>query len=410
MHREFFRVARAAIGSALLCTAAASPMIHASPVLAQDRPTAAPTREELQRLLRQRDDAIAGLVRRVEELERRLSGTPAKGAAPTAAPERPETAAEEAAPGETPPAAQPAPQQAQRPAGPGAVTVDQATAERALERSLVTTGVVLLPPGTVEISPNFSYTRTDTDSPALALQDGVPVAVANLRLRRNILDAGIDLRAGLPFDSQIELGLPSYTYVDQSTATLIGGGGQGRTSEHGSGVGDFTVGLAKTLLTEKAWGADLVGRVTWNTGTGEKNDDEVSIGNGFQSLSGQLTASKSLDPLVFVGSAFYERSFTEDHFRPGEQTGYSLSVFLAASPETSLRFGFSQAFVDEARSRGDDIKGSDFSSISFDLGASVIVGRRTLLDVSGSIGLNEDTPDYVIRVSLPIQFDLPFRF
>ena len=41
---------------------------------------------------------------------------------------------------------------------------------------------------------------------------------------------------------------------------------------------------------------------------------------------------------------------------------------------------------------------------------SVILNSRTLLDVGGSIGLNDEASDYVLRVSLPIRFDLPIPF
>jgi hypothetical protein len=33
-----------------------------------------------------------------------------------------------------------------------------------------------------------------------------------------------------------------------------------------------------------------------------------------------------------------------------------------------------------------------------------------LLDVDVGIGLTDDAPDYVISVSLPIQFNLPFMY
>ena len=41
------------------------------------------------------------------------------------------------------------------------------------------------------------------------------------------------------------------------------------------------------------------------------------------------------------------------------------------------------------------------------IGASSILGRGILLDVSGGIGLTSDAPDYFVQVALPIRFDLP---
>ena len=149
--------------------------------------------------------------------------------------------------------------------------------------------------------------------------------------------------------------------------------------------------------------------MTWNTGTGQTNDNGVTLDGGFDELSFQLTASKRQDPLVWVGNLFYQKAFESNHVEPGDQVGYSLSTFLAISPETSMRFGFSQNFVADSSVRGDRVKGSNFSSASFNLGVSVLLGARTLLDVSGSIGANDEAPDYGLRVSLPIQFDLPLH-
>jgi hypothetical protein len=94
----------------------------------------------------------------------------------------------------------------------------------------------------------------------------------------------------------------------------------------------------------------------------------------------------------------------------GDAVFYSLSTYLAVSPETSMRFGFSQTFNSEDSFNGDDIKGSDTTSVSFEAGVSVILNSRTLLDIGGSIGLNDDANDYALRVSLPIRFDLPIPF
>jgi hypothetical protein len=211
----------------------------------------------------------------------------------------------------------------------------------------------------------------------------------------------------LPFDAQLEFGLP-YNYVDQSTTTGSGEGSE--VNQHGHGLGDLSVGLAKTLLREGRWRPDVVGRLTWDTATGQSTDNGVALDGGVNELTADLTASTSIDPLVFAGGVFYTRAFESDNFRSGDEYGYSLTTFLAASPETSWRFGFSQSFEGEDEFGGEDIEGSDFSAVSLNLGVSVVLGARTLLDVSGSIGANGGAPNYVLRVALPIRFDLPVPF
>jgi hypothetical protein len=41
------------------------------------------------------------------------------------------------------------------------------------------------------------------------------------------------------------------------------------------------------------------------------------------------------------------------------------------------------------------------------IGASSILGRGILLDISSGIGLTSDAPDYFVQIALPIRFDLP---
>jgi hypothetical protein len=83
---------------------------------------------------------------------------------------------------------------------------------------------------------------------------------------------------------------------------------------------------------------------------------------------------------------------------------------LAASPETSLRFFLNQTFINEVERDGREIPGTDRAVGTFTFGVSSILTARVLFDITAGIGLTEDTADYFVNVSLPIRFDLPFRF
>src|SRR5919106_745247 len=146
----------------------------------------------------------------------------------------------------------------------------------------------------------------------------------------------------MPFDSQVEIGLP-YRYVDQSAVTKVGGLERQEIDGSGHGMGDISVGVAKTLLRENGgWWPDLVARLTWGTGTGESTDGDVLLGSGFNELRGSLDAVKRQDPLAFVGGVSYETTFEDDNVKPGDEFGFSIGTVLAPSPETSLRFGLGQ--------------------------------------------------------------------
>lgn len=365
------------------------------------------TREELQRALQQRDSLIAGLLRRVEELEHGRATGSAPGAPavepPAAQPPAPPgtTAAPTARP-ESPPPTETAQQGG--PAG-GQFEIDEEAADRALDFTLVQQGALLLPFGRAEFTPSFTYTRRAFDFPIFADVGGERF-VGEREIRSNDFDLFAGLLVGLPFDSQLDLGLP-YSIADQSTVDQVGGGGVGEASGTGHGLGDLSVGLAKTVLRQRGWWPDVVLRLAWNTGTGEREDNDVFLGGGFQRLTGSFSLAKRQDPLVFVGGAAYEAVFEDDDFDPGDSLSFSIGTFLAASPRTSLRLVLNQTFRDELEFDGQRIDGSDTIDSMLTIGASAVLGRDVLLDGAVGVGLTDDSPDYSVEVSLPIRFNLP---
>jgi hypothetical protein len=395
-------------------------------------PDAEPAQDAIQALrqaLEQRDAVIDDLLVRMEQLERKLAlssgdldtvvaggggAAGAVGGAPSAGPAAPPPAAAEAEPEPSASSGQQAPAASQNQGGnraneqaaPGEFDVSEEDIDRALERTLVQTGVLLLPFGQAEIEPYFNYTREENNVPVL-FADGGRIGTGNQEVRRNEFVTGQTLRVGLPFDSQVELDLP-YRYVDQSVVTPGGFGQREDENGTGSGFGDLRVGVAKTLLRENGgWWPDLVARVTWDTATGNTTDNDVVLGGGFNELRGSLTAVKRQDPLAFLGGVSYEKSFENDDVAPGDEIGFSLGTVLAASPSTSLRMALNQTFTSNTEVDGEEIDGSDDVIGTATLGASVVLGGGVLLDVAADIGLTDDAPDYAARASLPIRFNLP---
>ncbi len=363
-----------------------------------------PQSSEIERLraqIEQRDAVIDQLLKRVEALEQRV---PMVGAEEGAG--QSETAA--LTPSEPPPrsdhAEAPPPPP---PPGPGAFDVDPEAAERALERTLVETGALLLPAGQAEIAPRFTYRRDDGSTPVIVVRDGEPV-LGTFNRGRDTLEGRLDWRLGLPFESQLEFGLP-YRHVFETDAVRISLQPQDAVRRDGGGVGDMRLAFAKTLLREEGWRPDLVGRFAWHAPTAQRRSGGVALGGGFHGFEGELVAVKRLDPLVFVASGSATTFLRRDRIEPGNQYAFSLGAFLAASPEASIRMVIQQVYVDETRVAGQRLLGSDLLAASFTAGASVILGARTLIDVAGDIGITEDAPDYAVRLGLTHRFDMPWR-
>jgi uncharacterized coiled-coil protein SlyX len=354
----------------------------------------------LRQQLHSRDAVIRDLARRVEELEKKIGQAEAKPQAGASVdvtpPPRPRPEPRTATPAEAVPGSHP------EPSAPGQVTATQEEAERALERTLVATGVLLLPFGQTEIEPGFSYIRREDSRPTLATVGGNQV-LAQERVRRNEYRPSLELRFGLPLDAQLETEMP-FNIVEEQRSTNLGAAGRSATSGTGAGNGDFSVGLAKTVLREKKWRPDLVARFTWDTPTGQTQDNDVALGGGFSSIVGELVALKKQDPLAFFIDAAYRKTFEHKGIEPGDVVGFELGAFLATSPDTSLQLSLAQDFVNDTRRAGRVIKDSDQVLGVLNLGASSILGHNVLLDIVGGIGLTDEAPDYSLTVSLPIRF------
>jgi uncharacterized protein YdcH (DUF465 family) len=362
--------------------------------------------------LKKRDAVIAELLERVEKLEGRIKDTvvwvgPDQPAEPVLWDEVDELQSQLETLGEEPTAEETATER-RRPRGPGAVEVDELAAERALERTLTTQGALLLPKGAREITPFFSYARREAETPLLLAPvlnfDGVnAAALSKVRTKRDETSFGVRTLFGLPYESQLEVELP-FRVVRQQIVDSDAIFGQNASTDTGSSLGDIKLGLAKTLVREQGWRPDLIGRVTWDTDTGDRVDDDVVLGIGFHEFRGSLTALKRQDPLAFTGTISYTTALEKDDIKPGDSLGLTLGASLAASPSTSLSLALSQVFQDEIEVDGRKIDGSDENSSLLLFGASTVVGPRTLLSLSAGVGLTDAAPDYTVNLSLPMRF------
>jgi hypothetical protein len=387
------------------------------PMAARAR-TTKPTVEQLQKDIQQRDALIRNLLRRVEKLERQIGTGDSASARPVAAatrsaaksragappPSQTEVAAlepEEPGPASTRPAkAPPAPsaaasQQARaNPPAPGQFEVSEDDAERALERTLVATGNLLVPSGFAEVEPLFGYTRRET--PALVL----------FNLNRNEFNWALDMRLGLPWESQFEIAVP-YNLVQQQITDGFVSPAQQVSSRWGNSFGDLTVGLAKTLVHERGWVPDLLGRITYEIPTGPQNSNRVPLPSRRNNLAFSMTAAKRQDPLVFVATAGYTKAFQTAQLNPGDQINFQTGAFLGTSPETTLRGVLQENFIQDIKVRDVTLRGSDTVQSILTFGASSILGRDVLVDLQVGLGLTTAAPKYSVMLSSTYRFGVP---
>ena len=333
--------------------------------------------QELEHKLQLRDKAIIELLERVDALEQRVGV------------QRPERNTNESTDRDVT-----APIDRELTQAPGTVVVEEGDAERALERSLTLEGALLLSSGVLEIEPGFSYTRKEDTAPGFVTV-GAQVFASEIELNANIFTANLALRLGLPWESQLEIGLP-YRWSKVESVTNIDFVTTASTKQSNTELGDVNIGFAKTLLREGLWLPDLVGRFTWDADTGDVD--------GFHELRGSLTAIKRQDPVTFIGGMSYQHTFKRGLVKPGAVTSANFGSLIALSPETSMRFLFSGAYQNEAELSGSKIDGSDRTVATFVTGGSTLLAPGTLLNLSVGIGLTDDADDFSITLSLPIRF------
>ena len=184
----------------------------------------------------------------------------------------------------------------------------------------------------MDVEPSFGYTRRE--NPNLVLFTN----------RRNEYTGLLNVRIGLPWESQITVGA-SYLGVGAQTVNDFVAPTQQVSSRFGSSFGDLTIALSKTLLHQSGWLPDLIAGITYEAPTGPQVTNGVALsGSGQSRLGFALTALKRQDPLAFVASVGYNKAFVHDNLNPGDQLNFTGGVFLATSPETSLSAVLQQSF------------------------------------------------------------------
>src|SRR5262249_7442142 len=175
-----------------------------------------------------------------------------------------------------------------------APSADDAELERALERTLVREGALVLPPWRFQLTPQFSYGHWDK------IQDP---------FISNTYSGALSVAMGLPWQSQISVSVP-YVF-DQ--------GRDGNPSS--SGFADVGFLLSKELLLDNGPTPNLVGSVGWTSPTSRSSAvGPIPYVSGFQA---GFTASKRLDPLVVFlsGSYFSAAEVAGLEFNPANVVG-----------------------------------------------------------------------------------------
>jgi hypothetical protein len=349
---------------------------------------------------------VNSLSAQLQTVKQQLSAVQQQQAAQAAAATRPTPPAAAPAPAGTPAtpaqAAAPTPSNAGNPAA-----LEEDESVRALERTLVVQGNLLLPAGTFEFQPSFQYLYSNASTTIIASS----TTAATQSTRQDQAIGTLAFRAGLPWASQLDLSLP-YTYV-RSRASA----GSIQTTQSTGGLTDFQVGLSHQFLNDVGWQPGLIGTVAWKPPTSTPNIVNFLSGAdlrpfsrtvGFNEVSAGFNVVKRKDPVVFTASYSHVFAFSDtrngNRIDPGDSNNFSAGAVLAASPDISLLANISASYFDSIKVNGATSQGTDDVVATFNTGAAIVLTPRVLLQLTVGAGLTSSAPDFSVGVALPIRF------
>jgi hypothetical protein len=261
-------------------------------------------------------------------------------------------------------------------------------ATTAIEQALVSKGLVLLPSGTYQLTPGFTWVHSGSGD-----------------TRRESYRTGLTVDAGLPWGMAASVNVP-YVHRDYAWG-------------HNAGTGDVSLSLSKKLTQETQSMPSLILRMDYLHDNGKDAFDPVPVGAGFRSAYASLSAVKRADPLVIYGSLSYGHSWAKTttywdgaayqsgRITPGDSYGIGMGLSLAATPDISIDTGLSFDFKSKstiAPEGGAEYQSARTTAGYLNLATSFVLRKNLFLNLSAAAGVTDDAEDFIFTVSLPYRF------
>jgi len=289
-------------------------------------------------------------------------------------------------------------------------------------------GGVLLPKGTLMITPGFEYDRSNATN--VAIQGFSIIPALNIgdfnvsKVDQDTLIETVDARLGVTNRFEIEAKVPYVFSQQQTVGEPVGVPSASATTSNlsGSDLGDIEFAAHYQINKgENNW-PYFIGNLRYKTDTGtgpfqisvDKFGQETSLptGSGFNAIQPSFTAIYPLDPVVFYGNLGYTHNFERSFLNygtidPGDSINGSFGMSVSLNDSTSFSLGYSHNYVFATSQNGNIVPGSENLEVgSVDLGWSYIINDKVSLDVNASIGVTDDAPSDRVIVRVPIAFDV----
>lgn len=253
---------------------------------------------------------------------------------------------------------------------------------------------VLLRPGQVEVETAMNYQHAQSVS-----------SIFNARFRQ--FQIPLTARVGLFNRAEASVTIPgAYVRRDLGFADSV-------VSSDEAGVGDMTAGFNYELRRETAGGPDIIASVGVGMPTGSKPDEEgLSLGTAHWTAVAGVQFIKIADPVALFGGIRYEHQFPARYFlsdavqniEPARAAGYNFGFGFAVNEYISLSAQVVGSYQGDTRAGGERVFASSREPVSLRSALTFQYSRGTYIEPSVTMGLNEDTPDFALGVSLTRRF------
>jgi len=253
---------------------------------------------------------------------------------------------------------------------------------------------VLLSPGQFEVEAAFNYQHTQIVS-----------TILNAKFRQ--LQLPLAIRSGLFSRSEGFLTIPA-TYLRREF-----GFADTAISHKEVGFGDVAAGLNYELAQETATRPDIIVSIGSGATTGNKpNERGLSLGTGHWAATAGLQFIKTVDPVALFGGFNYTHQFAGRYFLgdavhnvdPGEIASYNFGFGFAVNQNVSLSAQVIASYQSDTKADGKKIFGSSREPASVRSALTYRYSRATYIEPSVTIGLDQDTPDFALGLSLTHRF------
>ena len=279
-----------------------------------------------------------------------------------------------------------------------------------IEESLINKGGLLLPKGTWQIEPSFSYAHVSANRVAFLGYTIIPVLVvgeiSSEEVKRDIFIQTLTTRYGLMDDVQLELRVP-YRYQRDRISV----GTTSESTRHMQGLGDIEAGIQYQFAHEEGAMPDLIAGFSVKSRTGkEPYGRDIGIGTGHWAAKTSLVAVKSSDPAIVYGGLGYTYNFKRDDIpdygtiKPGNSYDYRIGAAFALNYQFALSLQLEQIISEKMRMNQSSVPGSLTNVVNFKYGVTWAMSENFSCEITAANGLTEDAPNFSLEIRFPYTF------